>query len=632
MTGLIHGELCTLHGHLGDVYCVVFSSDGRLLASCGMDKTARIWDVATRQELRRLEGHTDEINAMAFSPDDRLLATASDDSTVKIWEVATCRCTRTLIGHKKQVNTVAFTRDGRHVMSADRSPTPFRPDPDLRLILWDIESARPSDAQAPGVLMVETQVISRDGSTIAVGGPEGVRVWGNEAGQNSRGGPALLLRRPRVPSERDPAREPVGISTDGRWIAIRTVSDKIAVYECDSETPPRSYECGNGQAKSVAFSPDGRSFATSSHDGVVRLYDRDRPVPQVLFFGHEERVWSVAFSPDGKLLASAGRDGTIKLWEPAQTPGQSHLTGPASVPTIEFGADGRSLAVITDSGAAQVLDIQTGSLRFARPAPGESHPQRVHLARSGAILATASNSTETASSALTLVDLKGRKGERTVSLPPGSDCISVLSDGRILVKNAPSLTISKQDPDSGQVLWERPARPSEWAYSVSRDEHWMSTVRPDTHHEKPLELWDLARGAVTVRARPVMNTYVASSLSDDGLMLATWGEQGVVQVWNAATLDAMAVLRGHTRHASCAVFSPDGKTLATGDFVGFIRLWNVATWREFFTLAQLDGPVHCLRFSPDGKILAAASAGTKGGPCLITLWHAAERSASEVRR
>jgi WD40 repeat protein len=436
LSSLTHGESCTLRGHQEDVYHVAFSGDGRLLVSCGKDRTARLWDVTTRRELRKLEGHTDEINALAFSHDDRLLATGSDDGIVKIWEVATGRCTRTSIGHKKEVNTVAFTRDGRHLMSADRSPTPFRPDSDLRLILWDIESALPCDAQSPGVLMVETQVISRDGSTVAVGGPEGVRVWRNEAGQNSRGGPGFLLRHPLAPSERDPAREPLGISTDGRWVAIRTASDKIAVYESDSETPPRSYECGNGQAISVAFSPDGRSFATSSHDGVVRLYDRDRPVPRVLFFGQE----------------------------------------------------------------------------------------------------------------------------------------------------------------------------------------------------KPLELWDLTRGAERVCARPVMNTYVACSLSDDRRMLATWGEQGVIQLWNAATLDAMAVLRGHTGHAYCAVFSPDGKTLATGDLVGFIRLWTVATWREFFTLAHLDGPVHCLRFSPDGRVLAAASAGTNGGPCLITLWHVAERSASEVQR
>jgi WD40 repeat protein len=49
-----------------------------------VDKTARLWDVATGNVLRTILGHTSAVTAVAFSPDDTSLATASLDSTARI--------------------------------------------------------------------------------------------------------------------------------------------------------------------------------------------------------------------------------------------------------------------------------------------------------------------------------------------------------------------------------------------------------------------------------------------------------------------------------------------------------------------------------------------------------------------
>ncbi len=55
---------------------MVFSQDGSLLASASLDRTVRLWNPATGQEVQKL-GHTDKINAVAFSQDGSLLASAS---------------------------------------------------------------------------------------------------------------------------------------------------------------------------------------------------------------------------------------------------------------------------------------------------------------------------------------------------------------------------------------------------------------------------------------------------------------------------------------------------------------------------------------------------------------------------
>lgn len=81
-------ELGALKGHGRGVTKVVFSRDGKLLASGSSDNTIKIWDVEGRRELRTLVGHTASIESIDFTPDGRLLASASDDGSTFLWDAS----------------------------------------------------------------------------------------------------------------------------------------------------------------------------------------------------------------------------------------------------------------------------------------------------------------------------------------------------------------------------------------------------------------------------------------------------------------------------------------------------------------------------------------------------------------
>ena len=85
---LSHGDLFALR-HMSEVRSVIFSPDGKKIASGSYDRTVKLWDAATGQELVTLKGHTSEVLSIAFSPDGKRIASGSGDRTVKLWRAAT---------------------------------------------------------------------------------------------------------------------------------------------------------------------------------------------------------------------------------------------------------------------------------------------------------------------------------------------------------------------------------------------------------------------------------------------------------------------------------------------------------------------------------------------------------------
>ncbi|MBI1832142.1 MAG: WD40 repeat domain-containing protein [Planctomycetes bacterium] len=82
-----------LEGGAGEVRCVAFSPDGKLLAAGNRYHTVRVWDVASRKEVVTLKGHMSDVWSIAFSPDGKTLAAADTDwrkpSKVKLWDTTT---------------------------------------------------------------------------------------------------------------------------------------------------------------------------------------------------------------------------------------------------------------------------------------------------------------------------------------------------------------------------------------------------------------------------------------------------------------------------------------------------------------------------------------------------------------
>ena len=87
------GKAVFLEGGAGEVRCVAFSPNGKMLAAGNRFGTVRIWDVASKKEIKTITGHMGEVWSIAFSPDGKTLAAVDTEwtkpSKVKLYDTTT---------------------------------------------------------------------------------------------------------------------------------------------------------------------------------------------------------------------------------------------------------------------------------------------------------------------------------------------------------------------------------------------------------------------------------------------------------------------------------------------------------------------------------------------------------------
>jgi WD domain, G-beta repeat len=128
--------------HQSSVERIIFSPDGSLLASCGLDKAVRVYETALepaswKRVFVNTMDHEYLVRGLAFAPDGATLASASWDKTIKIWNVDSH--VPTLLAwqprrprHTDWIWSVAFSPDGRVLASGGS---------DSKVILWMLPGA-----------------------------------------------------------------------------------------------------------------------------------------------------------------------------------------------------------------------------------------------------------------------------------------------------------------------------------------------------------------------------------------------------------------------------------------------------------------------------------------------------------
>ena len=340
--------LRTLKGHRGpisEVTGLAISPQADRLASASHDGTARVWDLASGSELARLEGRGERILSVVFSADGRHLATAGDDSRVTLWETASRAVVRVFSGHRNLVYGLAFAeRPGE----PGAAPLLIAGGFDRTVRVWDTDSAA-TLRLFQGHTAAVNGIAVRDTKLYSAGSDGTVRRWD------------LSLPHQRL---LDVAGEPASaaVSPDGRFLALGLADGGLNVYSLpDLAIVWQDRHAHSEELQRLAFSADGSLLATAGFDGTARIW-RVWPAGTLeslrVLTGHTDAVHAVAFSPDGRMLATASYDGRIGLFHTAT--GVGTFVGPArgQVLSVAFDPSGKLVyAADRDGGSIQAWDV-----------------------------------------------------------------------------------------------------------------------------------------------------------------------------------------------------------------------------------------------------------------------------------
>jgi WD40 repeat protein len=303
-------KLRNFPAHNRRVWALAFSPDGQFLATGAReDHLVKVWDVARRQLVHTFANHTDGIAGLVFSPNGEHLGSASLDRTVRLWDLASGREVLTFGAHAQPLapNGLAFCADGQRLMSVSV---------DGVVKVWDAatgETISTPPLSPPGagwdVGWLACAAFSLDGRWLALGGENGtVKVYQTDPWKEVR----TLEAHASVVHY-------LALSPNGRRLASTAEDRTLKVWDVTTGHEALLLDIHSGKTTSLAFSPDGHHLASGSADNTVMVSDGTPWVdlehgepgvlkPRFTWTAHRHKVVEVAFS-SGQSTADFGRLG-----------------------------------------------------------------------------------------------------------------------------------------------------------------------------------------------------------------------------------------------------------------------------------------------------------------------------------
>ncbi len=463
-------QLVVQTGHSGSIKSIAFSPNGKLLASGSEDKTIKLWDINSGNQLKTFPNSSD-VESVSFSPNSKFLASVGKDKIVRLWNVLDGKELRTFTSNTYEfsgVRSVFFNSDGK-ILSLESG--------DGTLENWDAENGKYLKTQTTKPNNVDTISYSPNGKTLATVNFDAIKLWD-------------------VNSQKE----------------IRTLTGHSGLIEA------------------ITFSPDGEILASGSEDKTIKLWDVNKGGELKTLTSHTDTIELLAFNSEGTILASGiqsqiliDESQTIKFWNIEKGNELKTLSFNSDSPilSLNFNRDGKFLILSTWNGTIQLFDAETrkdlGKLTSA------SIP--VAISPDGKILASGS-----VEDTIKLWDINARRELKT--LIGNSSIIKTIEfspNGNTLASAGLDKTIKIWDAESGKVLRTLKEH-SDYVWAVAFSPN--GKVLASGSEDKTIKLWDIESGKELKSFVGHLLRVWAVSFNKEGKILASISDDKTIKLWD----------------------------------------------------------------------------------------------------
>lgn len=384
-----------LRGHMDEILDVAFSHHGKLLTSCGIDRTIRLWDMTNvdpSTSPRMLRGHDQGISSIAISQNGQWLVSGALDETLRCWDLSQptaegirfrlsapegkpltadlssdgkCFVVRpnvsgaqpelySLIGHPSD-GPIAIPGVDMPIFDSAISPNGHwlgASVADNSVLLWEIRNGSPIGPITLGTLPSPVTMVefSTDSRHLMASDIRGETVTWDLAQGSDRKSTRLIGLSPQ-PNQ-------VKFNIVHEWLVSKSIFDWTLYRLKRSDTGAlQATACTSlALAGDFAFRADGRWLAIADMDWQsgksMRLWDLQRWIEngtfgEMVIGGSDSPMTAVEFSTDGDLLAFGQHNGTISVWNvnDPQQPESLAILGASSfmIKRLSFSDNGRRL-------------------------------------------------------------------------------------------------------------------------------------------------------------------------------------------------------------------------------------------------------------------------------------------------
>ena len=654
-------EVVVQLGHTANIWGIVFSPDGRFVASGG-DDTLILWDVASGREVRTFDaGNT---SVLAFSPDGKHLLSGSNSyaggGSVHLWDVETGKevwqydppldfIRKTKQGKRRMAREgftgASFSEDGRFITTVGTNGYA------VWARGWETRTGRQMGAVCAGRTRFPAAVLP-DGKHIITGsgwsmspkrrdgtydfskpitGEEysGWQVWRLSDGRKVRGFADNMGEIHRGMFCHDKKRIVFCFMGEKATTIMWDVASGKEIMRFDLNTDEYFMNWVE-----MAFSPDKKSIWVWGKKKLRSSKKEDEYTYALLIFDalsgkrtglKEIKAGNMAgkqceISPDAKLILIAGKDYVLRLWDFETGRFIREFKGDSfSVRSVDYSPDGNHILTggYSNTRVVRLWDLRTG--REIGDFHGLKEPiRKVRFTPDGKSVVAASRYNTLKIWNLHTSDRQGK----TIQLKNKCEGFDISKDGTRLLTAEYDYHSTLYELPSGTKLKEieHKKRYEDNVVAFSPDGHYISA-------KSGLELWEMGKnkplrtykdisrfGFSTLAFSPDGQKILAGHNYDHALKLYNVKSKRPKRSFGAVDPDNIMLVGDGTlflpktpKTTTSVSFSPDGQYGLSSSGDKTIKLWDLESGAEVRTFIGHTSWVSNAVFSPDGKRIFSGS-------------------------